>query len=54
MDVIEMLGREDPPRLDMILYPYVSLDWRGCANILFTQDEPMDDIGEFNVMFELI
>ena len=53
-DVIEMLGNEDLPRLYMVPYPYVRLDWRGCPNILFTQDELAGDRGKFNVMFELI
>ena len=53
-DVIKMLGSEDPPTLDMVPYPYAKLDWRKCPNILFTQDEPANDRGKFNIMFELI
>ena len=52
--VINMMGCEDPPRLNIFPYPYATLDWRGCPNILFTQDEPTGDRGKFNVMFELI
>ena len=28
----------------MVPFPYAGLDWRGCANILFTAYEPPDDI----------
>ena len=52
--MIDMLGSEDPPNLDMVPYTYSSFDWRGCPRILFTQDEPTDDRGKFSVMFELI
>ena len=54
VDVIEMLGNEDPPILSMVPYPYIGLDRRGCPNILFTWDEPSDDTGKFSIMFELI
>ena len=33
----------------MVPYPYPRLDWRGCANILFIDDEPPDDKG--NITF---
>ena len=53
-DVINMLGFENPPRLDMLPYPYVDLDWRGCLDILFTQDDPTYDRGKFSIMLQLV
>ena len=53
-DVIEMLGNEDLPRLYMVPYPYVRLDWRGCPNILVTNNEAINDRGKFRGMLELI
>ena len=34
--------------------PYVGLDWQGCPNILFTLDEPPDDIGNVIVLLIFI
>ena len=36
----------------MVPYPYAGLDWRGCANILFIYDEPLDDIGNITILFK--
>ena len=33
---------------------YAVLDWRGCAKILFTSDEPLDDRGNITVLFIFI
>ena len=34
----------------MVPCPYAGLDWRGCANILFIDDEPLDDRGNITVL----
>ena len=38
----------------MVPCPYAGLDWRGCANILFTDDEPLDDRANITVLFKFI
>ena len=38
----------------MVSCCYVGLDWRGCANILFTDDEPPDDRGNITALFKFI
>ena len=38
----------------MVPCPYAGLDWRGCANILFTADEPPNDRGNIIVLFKFI
>ena len=38
----------------MVPCPYAGLDWRGCANILFTYDEPPDYRGNITVLFIFI
>ena len=38
----------------MVPCPYVGLDLRGCANILFTADELPDDRGNVIVLFKFI
>ena len=34
--------------------PYAGLDWRGCPNILFIDDEPPNDRGSITVLFIFI
>ena len=46
-------GVEDPILLELVLYPYVGMDWRGCENIHFTEDEPLDDRGNIIFIFSL-
>lgn len=49
-EVYDLLdGVEHPITLELVLYLYVGMDWRGCANIHFTKDEPTNDRG--NIMF---
>jgi hypothetical protein len=50
-DVCDFLAREDNLVLDIVQYPYVGMDWRGCPNILFTTIEPPDERGNIIVMF---
>ena len=38
----------------MVPCPYDGLDWRGSANILFIDDEPLDDRGNIIVLFKFI
>ena len=52
--VLEMLASQDDHALDMVPYPYASMDWRACPKIFFMADEPPDDRGNINVMFELL
>ena len=54
LDALEMLAREDDHALDMVPYPYVGMDWRGCPEIFFTPDEPPHERGNINVMFKLL
>ena len=53
-DVLELLASEDDHMFVMVSCPYVGLDWQGCTNILFTQDEPPNSRGNINVLFKLI
>ena len=41
-DALELLAIVDEHPFVMVPCPYAGLDWRGCANILFTDDEPPD------------
>ena len=51
-DVCNLLASEDEHDfVDLVLYPYVGMNWRGCVNIYFTEDEPPDDRGNIIVMF---
>ena len=38
----------------MVPCPYAGLDWQGCANILFTNDEPPNDRVNIIVLFKFI
>ena len=40
---LELLGSEDDHMFMLVLCPYMGLDWRGCANIPFTLNEPPID-----------
>jgi hypothetical protein len=50
--VCNLLALEDDQDfLDLVLYPYIGMDWRGCAKLKFTKDEPPDDRGNIILMF---
>ena len=54
-DALELLASVDELHpFIMVPCPYVGLDWRGCANILFTDDEPQDDRGNITILFKFI
>ena len=54
-DALELLSNVDElHRFIMVPCPYARLDWRGCANILFTDDEPPDDRGNITIFFIFI
>ena len=53
-DALELLASVDEHPFVLVPYPYADLDWRGCANILFTDDEPLDDRGHISVFFKFI
>ena len=53
-DALELLASVDEHPFIMVPCPYASLDWRGCANILFTDDEYQDDRGNINFLFKFI
>ena len=53
-DALELLSSVDEHGFIMVSCPYAGLDWRGCANILFTDDEPPDDRGNIIVFFKFI
>ena len=52
LDLLASVDRLHP--FIMVPCPYVGLDWRGCPNILFTDDEPPDDRGNIIVLFMFI
>ena len=54
VDVLDMIGVEEQPRLDMDAYPHVGLEWRAVYQHLLHLCKPLDDRGKFNVMFKLI
>ena len=51
---LEFLASVDENPFIIAPCPYVGLDWRGCANILFTADELPDDRGNITVLFKFI
>ena len=54
-DALELLASVDKLHpFIMAPYPYAGLDWRGCANILFIDDEPPNDKGNIIVLFKFI
>ena len=53
-DALDLLANVDELHpFIMVPCPYAGLDWRGCANILFTADEMPDDRGHITVLFKL-
>ena len=55
-DALDLLASVDDQLHPFIMVPcpYAGLDWRGCANILFTDDESPDDRGNITVLFIFI
>lgn len=53
-DALELLASVDDHAFVLVPYPYAGLDWRGCSNILFTNDEPPDDRDNISVFFKFI
>ena len=53
-DALGLLASVLENPLIMVPCPYAGLDWRGCANILFTNDESPDDRGNITVLFKFI
>ena len=53
-DALDFLASVDENPFVMVPCPYAGLDWRGCANILFTADELPDDRGNITVLFKFI
>ena len=53
-NALELIFSLDDHSFICVPCSYASLDWRGCTNILFTQDEPLDTRGNINVFFKLI
>ena len=54
-DALELLASVDELHsFIMVLCPYTGLDWQGCANILFTDDELRDDRGIITLLFKFI
>jgi hypothetical protein len=48
---MSFFARQENLVLDLVQYPYMGMDWRGCPNILFIQYEPPYDRGDIVVMF---
>lgn len=54
-DALELLASFDELHpFIMVPCPYARSDWRGCANILSTNDELPDDRGNLIVLFTFI
>ena len=54
-DALELLDNVDEMHsFVMVPFPCAGLDWRGCANILFTDDETLDDRGNITILFKFI
>ena len=53
-DALELLANVDDHAYVLVPCPYVGLDWRGCANFLFIDDELLDDRGNINILFKFI
>jgi len=54
-DALDLLASVDGMHpFIMVPCPYAISDWRGCANILFTYDEPLDDRGNITILFIFI
>ena len=53
-DPLELLANVDEHPFIMVPCPYVVLDWRGSANILFIDDETPNDRGNITVLFKFI
>ena len=53
-DVLKLLSSVDDHAFVLVTCPYAGLDWRGCANILFTVDEPLYERGNISVFFKFI
>ena len=53
-DALELLASVNEYPFIVVPCPYAGLDWRGCANILFIDDEPSNDRGNIIVLFKFI
>ena len=53
-DSLELLSSVDEHTFILVPCPYAGLHWQGCANILFTADEPPDDRGNITILFKFI
>ena len=53
-DALDLLANVDEHPFVMVPCPYAILDWRGCANILFTDDELPDDRDNIIVLSKCI
>jgi hypothetical protein len=51
-EVHEFLAGKDNTVLDVVQYPYVVMDLRGCPNIPFTIVEPLYKRGNIIIMFD--
>ena len=53
-DALDLLSSVDDQSFVLVPCIYVDSYWRGCNNILFTQDEPLDARGNISVFIKLI
>ena len=53
-DALEFLSSVDGHAFILVPFPYVGLDWKGCANILFIVDYPSNERGNNSVLFKKI
>ena len=53
-DALEFLSSVDDHSFVLVPCPYAGWDWRGCANILFTEDEMPYERGNISVLFKFI
>ena len=53
-DALELLANVDDHPFVMVPCPYAGFHWQGCADFLFTDDEPPDDAGNITILFKFI
>ena len=54
-DALDLLASvDDLHPFIMVPCPYARLDWKGCAKILFTDDELSNDRGNIALLFKFI
>lgn len=53
-DALDFLASVDQRPFVLVPYPYAHLDWKECAKIVFTDDEPPDDRSNITIFLKFI